>query len=144
MISLASATFSGPDSPASSSSRCKSEMVKSSKLIPPLNPLRRRPPALAVRSNLGRGPPRLSLSPSDAESPTPSPCLGLYSPLNILLRRSIRPIPPDSPDPTPRPPVLVIDVLLASASGLVCSLMKALNSCGANSGCKLAGSQNKS
>ena len=65
-------------------------------------------------------------------SPTPSSFVGLYSPLSMLF---FLPIPP--------PAALRLE-RLAKLSGLVCSLMNALNSCGASSGCKLAGSQNKS
>lgn len=77
------------DVPASSSNRCKSRIVSSSKfstlLLDP-----RRPPSLVVRFSVDFC--------ADGVSPTPSFALGLYSPLSVLTRRfTVPPRPPPAP-----------------------------------------------
>ena len=110
--------------PARLSNRCKSLMVNSSKLSPLAE---RRPPVLGRRS-----------ARAGSRSPTPSPRPGMYSPRRVLRLRSILP----DPKPDASPPAEL--TRRARLSGRVCSRIKALNSCGASSGWRDAGSQKRS
>jgi len=136
---------------ASSSRRCRSLIVSSSKLsVLRLRRCLAAAPSLVVRltrcssSMRGTGGGR---SRRASSSPTPSLARGLYSPRRRLARRVGRPLgaPPTPPRLAPAPeldpPPAESDVRRASASGRVCSRMKALNSAGASSGWSDAGSQ---